>query len=174
MSSTENQTHKEAKVIAPGDGEVILRGDVGLIRKISAASGGAIAVVECPLEPGALAAPPHTHADADEYAFVIEGEIGVLLGEQTFRAAVGSYVLKPRGLSHTFWNVGPVPARILEIVSPAGFEQYFVELGEILSSTPAGQPPDFARIAEMAGRYGTTFQMERLPEIMEKHGVELR
>ncbi len=49
-----------------------------------------------------------------------------------------------------------------------------MELGEILSSTPAGQPPDFARIAEMAGRYGTTFQMERLPEIMEKHGVELR
>jgi uncharacterized cupin superfamily protein len=40
-------------------------------------------VVECPLEPGALAAPPHTHADADEYAFVIEGEIGVLLGEET-------------------------------------------------------------------------------------------
>jgi len=34
--------------------------------------------------------------------------------------------------------------------------------------------PDFARIAEMAGRYGTTFQMELMAEIIEKHGVELR
>lgn len=83
MSSTEELTHKEAMVIAPGEGEVILRGGVGLIRKISAATGGAIAVVKYPLEPGALAAPPHTHADADEYAFVIEGEIGMLLGEET-------------------------------------------------------------------------------------------
>ena len=129
-------------------------------------------MVEHPLEPGALAAPPHTHAD--EYSFVIEGEIGVLMGEETFRAPVGSYVLKVRGVPHTFWNPGSEPARVLEIISPVGFERYFEELAAILSSTPPGQPPDFARIAETAGRYDTTFHMERLPEIMEKHGVELR
>ncbi|MDQ5811503.1 MAG: cupin domain-containing protein, partial [Actinomycetota bacterium] len=39
--------------------------------------------MEHPLEPGALAAPPHTHANADEYSFVIEGEIEVLMGEET-------------------------------------------------------------------------------------------
>jgi hypothetical protein len=86
----------------------------------------------------------------------------------------GSYVLKPRGVPHTFWNPGPEPARVLEIISPAGFEQYFEELAGILSSTQAGEPPDFARIAEMAGRYETTFHMERMGEIMEKHGVKLR
>jgi hypothetical protein len=48
------------------------------------------------------------------------------------------------------------------------------ELATILSSTPPGEPPDFGRITEMAGRYDTTFHMERLPEIMEKHGVELQ
>jgi mannose-6-phosphate isomerase-like protein (cupin superfamily) len=163
-----------AKVIAPGEGEVVLRGGVGVARKISAAADGAFSVVEHPLEPGALAAPPHTHATTDEYSFVIEGEIEVLMGEETFRAPAGSYVLKVRGVPHTFWNPGPKPARVLEIISPAGFEQYFEELAGILSSTPPGQPPDFARIAEMAGRYDTTFHMERLPEIMEKHGVELR
>jgi mannose-6-phosphate isomerase-like protein (cupin superfamily) len=166
---------ERSAMVAPGEGEVVLRGGVGVIRRISAAAtGGTFSVVEHPLEPGALAAPPHTHADVDEYSFVIEGEIGVLMGEETFKAAAGSYVLKVRGVPHTFWSPGPKPARVLEIISPAGFEEYFEELAGILSSTQAGEPPDFARIAEVAGRYGTTFQMERLPEIMEKHGVQLR
>ena len=163
-----------AMVIAPGEGEVVLRGGLGVVRKISAAADGAFSVVEHPVEPGVLAAPPHTHATTDEYSFVIEGEIEVLMGDETFRAPAGSYVLKVRGIPHTFWNPGPEPARVLEIISPAGFEQFFEELAGILSSTPPGQPPDFARIAETAGRYNTTYQMERLPEIMEKHGVELR
>ncbi len=165
---------ERSTIIAPGEGEVVLRGGVGVVRKISAASDGAFSVVEHPLEPRALAAPPHTHANVDEYSFVIEGEIGVLMGEETFGAAAGAYVLKPRGVAHTFWNPGPEPARVLEIISPAGFEEYFAELAEIISSTPPGEPPDFARIAEVAGRYDTTFHMERLPEIIEKHGIELR
>ena len=161
-------------VIAPGDGEEVLRGGIGVVRKIPSAADGAFSVLEHPLEPGALAAPPHTHADVDEYSFVIEGEIGVLMGEETFRAEAGAYVLKPRGIPHTFWNPGPEPARVLEIISPAGFEGYFVELAGILSSTPPGEPPDFAEISKLAGRYGTTFHMERMPEFMEKHGVTLR
>ena len=161
--------------VAPGEGEVVLRGGVGVIRKISSvATGGTFSVVEHPLEPGALAAPPHTHADVDEYSFVIEGEIRVMMGEETFRAPTGAYVLKPRGVPHTFWNPGPKPARVLEIISPASFEDYFEELAAILSSTPPGGPPDLARIAGMAGRYGTTFHMEQLAEITEKHGVQLR
>ncbi len=168
-------TAERSAMVAPGEGEVVLRGGVGVVRKIPAAMGGAFSVVEHPVEPGALAAPPHTHADADEYSFVIEGEIGVLLGEETFRAPAGSYVLKVRGVAHTFWNPGPEPARVLEIISPASFERYFEELAAILSSTPPGQPPDHdARLTEMAGRYGTTIHMERMPEIIEKHGVELR
>ncbi len=150
-----------AMMIAPGEGEVVLRGGFGVVRKISAAAEGAFSVVEHPLEPGALAAPPHTHAATDEYSFVIEGEIGVLMGEETFRAPAGSYVLKPRGIPHTFWNPGPEPARVLEIISPAGFEQYFEELAKILSSTPPGEPPDFTRIAELGSRYDTTCHMER-------------
>ncbi len=63
-------------MVVPGGGEVVLRGGVGVIRKISSvATGGTFSVVEHPLEPGALAALPHTHADVDEYSFVIEGLI---------------------------------------------------------------------------------------------------
>ncbi len=101
---------------------------------------------------------------------LIEGEIGVLIGEEEFRAGAGSYVLKPRGVVHAFWNPGPEPARVLEIISPAGFERYFEELAGVLS---AGGPPDLGRISEIAGGYGLTFHMERVPELLERHGLTL-
>jgi quercetin dioxygenase-like cupin family protein len=92
-------TAESSVMVAPRGGEFVLRGGVGAIRKISSvATGGTFSMVEHPLEPGALAAPPHTHADVDEYSFVIEGEIGVLLGEETLKAADDAYVLKPRGV----------------------------------------------------------------------------
>jgi hypothetical protein len=37
---------------------------------------------------------------------------------------------------HTFWNATDLPARLLEIISPAGFEQLFVELAELLRTDP--------------------------------------
>lgn len=165
----------EKWLVSPDEGEVVLQGGVGVVGKVSGAeTGGSYSVVEHPLEPGALAAPPHTHADVDEVSFVIEGEIGVMIGGEEFTAGPGAYVVKPRGVPHTFWNSGTERARILEIISPAGFEAYFGELAGVLSSTPPGEPPDFGRIIEVAGRHGTTFHMERMPEIMERHGVELR
>ena len=133
--------------------------------------GGAFAIGEHPLEPGILAAPPHTHSNEDLISYVLEGRIGVMMGDEVYTAAEGSYVLKPRGVVHTFWNPGPEPARIVEFFSPAGFERYFVELAEILS---AGGPPDIPRLEELAGRYSLTFHWERLEEIMQQHNLRLQ
>jgi hypothetical protein len=83
-------TAESSFMVAPRDGEFVLCGGIGAIRKISSvATGGTFSVVEHPLEPGALAAPPHTHADVDEYSFVIEGETGVLLLLRARRRACG-------------------------------------------------------------------------------------
>ena len=158
-------------LVAAGGGDVVLRGGFGVVGKVSGErTGGAFSIVEHPLEPGVLGAPPHTPRDEDELSFVIEGEVGVMIGGEEFRAGAGSYVLKPRGVVHAFWNPGPEPARVLEIISPAGFERYFEELAEVLS---AGGPPDLGRISEVAGRYGLTFHMERVPELLERHGLTL-
>ena len=158
-------------VVAAGEGEVVLSGGFGVVGKVSGSqTGGAFSIVEHPLEPGVLGAPPHIHANEDETSFVIEGEIGVMIGEEEFRAGPGSYVLKPRGIVHAFWNPGPETARVLEIISPAGFEWYFEELAGVLS---AGGPPDLDKISEIAGNYGLTFHMERVPELLERHGLTL-
>ena len=158
-------------LVSPDEGRVVLQGGLGVIGKLSGDGvGGSYSVVEHPLEPGVLGAPPHAHADTDEVSFVIEGEIGVLIGDKEFTAGPGAYVVKPRGLPHTFWNSGTQRGRTLEIISPAGFETYFEELAEVLASTPPGEPPDFGKITEVAGRHNMTFHMERLPEIVERHG----
>ncbi|HEX6711486.1 MAG TPA: cupin domain-containing protein [Rubrobacter sp.] len=148
---------KERAVIAPDEGDVVLSGGVG-------------SVGEHPLEPGIRAAPPHSHSNEDEISYVLEGEIGVMIGEEVFRAPAGSYVLKPRGVPHAFWNPCPEPARIIEIFSPAGFERYFEGLAEILS---AGCPPDISRLEELASRYGMPFHWERMEEIMGQHNLRL-
>ena len=59
---------------------------------------------------------------------------------------------------------------LLEIIAPAGFERYFTELAQILSSPG---PPEMAAIGALAGRYGMTMYPERLPEIMQTYGVRL-
>jgi len=162
---------RERVVIAPDEGDVILSGGIGFVGKLyGEENGGSFAIGEHSLEPGGLAAPPHTHTNEDEISYVLEGEIGVLIGEEVYRATAGSYILKPRGVLHAFWNPGPEPARIIEIISPAGFEKYFEELAEILS---AGGPPDVPRLEELANQYGLTFQWDRMGEIMERHNVAL-
>lgn len=161
-------------VVEPGEGETLLSGGFGAVSKLSGAeTSGVYSVVEHPMEPGALAAPPHTHADVDEVSFVAEGEVGVWLDGEEFRAGAGSYILKPRGVPHTFWNAGSERARVVEIISPPGFERYFEEIGKVIAEAEGG-PPDFGRTTEIAADYGLTFHMERMGELMERHGLELR
>ena len=83
------------------------------------------------MSPRALAAPLHRHTREDEYSYVLEGRMGALLGDDVLEAGPGDLVFKPRGEWHTFWNAGDEPCRILEIISPAGFERFFAELVDL-------------------------------------------
>jgi len=58
--------------------------------------------------------------DTDEYSYVIEGEVGARVGTDEVTARTGDYIFKPRRLPHTFWNPTDRPARLLEIIVPAG------------------------------------------------------
>jgi len=57
-----------------------------------------------------------------------------LLGDEVVYGHTGDLIFKPRGQWHAFWNAGDEPARILEIISPVGFERYFEELLDLRSS----------------------------------------
>ena len=154
------------------EGEAVSLGGLGVVYKVGGRdTGGAYAIVEHPLEPGALAAPPHTHTREDELSLVLEGEVGVQIGDTVYTAGPGDYIRKPRDVPHTFWNATDRPARLLEIISPAGFEGYFREAATLLTT---GGPPDVGALKAVAARYGLTLHMERVPAVMEAHGVALR
>jgi mannose-6-phosphate isomerase-like protein (cupin superfamily) len=130
-------------------------------------SGGGFSLVEHPMPPKALAAPLHRHSREDEYSFVLEGRMGALLGDDVVYAEVGDLVFKPRNQWHTFWNAGDEPARILEIISPAGFEDYFRGMVEILASAQ----PDFEKIMELQARHGFEADLESIPKLCAEYGL---
>ncbi|HEY6542023.1 MAG TPA: cupin domain-containing protein [Ktedonobacteraceae bacterium] len=141
-------------------------GGLGVVFRLGGQeTGDAFSLVEHPIAPGTLV-PPHTHSREDEYSYVLEGEVGAKIGDQEFLATPGDLIVKPRGVSHTFWNPGPQPARLLEFIAPAGFESYFEEMASVLN---AGGPPDQEQIASIAEKYGLTYQMEQIPDLITRY-----
>ena len=93
--------------------------------------------------------------------------MGAQLGDEVVYAEVGDLAFKPRDQWHTFWNAGDEPCRILEIISPGGFEHFFDELGDLVS-----QPePDLDAMMELNERYGIEMRPETVPEICAKYGL---
>lgn len=119
------------RVIGPRDGKALDLGSCGVRFMVwGEESGGGFSLVEHPIPPKHLAAPMHRHSKEDEYSFVLEGRLGASLGDRLIFAEPGDLVFKPRDQWHTFWNAGDTLCRILEIISPAGFEHYFADLIE--------------------------------------------
>jgi len=149
------------RTIGPQDGKLIELPSLGVRYMVSGEeSGGGFSLVEHPIPPRHLAAPVHRHSREDEYSYVIEGRLGALLGDDEVYADVGTLVFKPRDQWHTFWNAGDAPCRILEIISPAGFEHYFEGL--------AGDVGDRARLQES---YGAESDLDRTRRLCERLGL---
>ena len=121
-------------------------------------------LVEHPMPPRALAAPLHRHNREDEYSFILEGRMGALLGDDVVEAGPGDLVYKPRGQWHTFWNAGEEPARILEIISPAGFERFFDELVDLGGATHV-EPQT---LAALCARYELEMDPDSVPGLIER------
>ena len=156
-------------VVAPGAGESVSLGGLGVVFKVTGAdTGGAFAIVEHPIEPGVLV-PPHRHEHEDELTYVIEGEIGARVGDREEPLPAGAYLFKPRNVPHAFWNAGEHAARILDVIYPAGFERFFVELAELLAR---GAAP--AEIDEAGTRYGHVIEPAWISDLETRHGVKMR
>ena len=158
------------KIVGPNTADEGFLGSIGVRFMIDGSEAGErLSLVEHPMSPRALAAPLHRHTREDEYSFVLEGRMGALLGDDVVEAGPGDLVFKPRNQWHTFWNAGDEPCRILEIISPAGFEQFFrelVALGGVLEASPDA-------LAQLNERYGLEMQPETVPGLLERFGLRL-
>jgi mannose-6-phosphate isomerase-like protein (cupin superfamily) len=161
------ETQTAPRVVGPTDGKSGVLAAIGVRFMIAGEdANGRFSLVEHPMPPRALAAPLHRHSREDEYSFVLEGRMGAQLGDEVVYAEAGDLVFKPRGQWHTFWNAGDEPCRILELISPAGFERYFEELVDMTGP----RTPD--TIAPIANRYGLHMRFETIPQLVAEHGLE--
>jgi mannose-6-phosphate isomerase-like protein (cupin superfamily) len=153
-------------VVRPGEGRVGELDSVGVVFKLwGHDTGGALSIVEHPFAVGALVE-PHLHTREDEYSIVTEGQVGFRSGDREVVLGAGGYITKPRGELHAMWNAGKVPARIIEIISPAGLETGFREFADLVE---AGPPP-LDQVAALAARYGLEFgDPPWLPDIIARY-----
>ena len=117
------------------------------LRATGQATNGAFGLVESVMPPG-FASPYHTHHREDEAFYVVEGEMAFVCDGQWTLASPGTFVYGPRNLPHGFTVLGDAPARMLLLCTPAGFDQFVVELSE-----PAPAPPDMAKLMAVAATY---------------------
>ena len=161
-------TATTARVLGPRDGVAGFLGSIGVRFMIDGdETAERFSLIEHPMSARALAAPLHRHTREDEYSFVLEGSIGALLGDDVVIGKPGDLIFKPQDQWHTFWNAGDEPARILEIISPAGFERFFAELVD-LGGVAQADPQAFD---DLRSRYGLEMEPDSIPELIERFGV---
>ena len=155
-------------VVQPGAGQEGSLGTIGVQFKIDGAqTAGLVSIVEHPFPVGSLV-PLHLHTREDEYSIVLEGEIGFRSEDSEVVLGPGGYIMKPRNEMHTMWNAGPVPARMIEVIQPAGFENFFHGL---VGMVDAGMPhPE--EMGPLADKYGLVLgDQSKLADLIERFNL---
>ncbi len=142
-------------------GEALLwLGELAILRVTGKETGGRYALVELwATKEGEV--PWHVHHNEDEAFYILEGEMTIHAGEQTFKGRPGSFIFAPKDVPHVYTVESPGHARVLMFFSPAGFEDFIRATSEpaqsLVPPTPATIELDFEQIAALAGQYGAEF-----------------
>lgn len=144
-------------VTPPGEGLAVWHLDTLMeLKAPSAGTGGGLTVFE-QLLPAGSSPPLHVHHGEDEAWYVVEGEVLFHIDGASLHAPVGTFVWAPRGLAHTFL-VRSDHARLLVLLTPGGFEEFFAETGrpapERTLPPPPDGPPDVVALTAGAQRHG--------------------
>lgn len=131
------------------DGEAFRLGPLEIIVKENG-SGTRMNLAVAEFRGNAFRIPPHSHTEHDETIYVLEGRMGVKLGDRTFTAATGCSFTIPVNVPHAIWNDSGERVRFLNIIVAARYLDYFREMA---SAATAGLPPPDV-IAKVMGRYG--------------------
>src|SRR4051812_1476173 len=123
---------------------------------------GAFALVEAVVPPGS-GPPPHIHSREDEAFYVLEGELQFYLEDSSFTATTGAWVTLARHSLHFFKNTGTKPAQMLIMVTPAGLEKFFLEVGrEVIDGETEPvipTPEDIQKLLHAAPKYGIEIRL---------------
>ena len=138
-------------VLTPSEGgqKINILGIPMVIRIHGRDTGGVVSVVESHDLPGG-GPPPHIHQREDETFQILEGEYEWTVDGKTFIAQKGTTIFAPRGVPHTYRCRGQTPGRLMCVITPAGFEGFFEEIGALSPQ----QQQEIPRVIEIAKKFG--------------------
>ena len=141
---------QQASASADSPRSVTVFGGIEIVyRAVSEDTDGVYSLFEITVQPG-QGPPPHVHSREDESWYVLDGVFNFHIGEQSFTAPRGWFGLGPRDIPHGIKAAGTSPAKMLMIVTHAGFERFFDELAELTAIPPF----DFDRVRALFEKYG--------------------
>lgn len=135
-----------------GGKAVNVLGTAMLIRVHGRDTNGTLSAVESHDVPGG-GPPPHIHHREDETFQILEGEYEFMVGGQTILCKTGTTLFAPRGVPHTYRCVGEASGRLMCVITPAGFEGFFEEIGAMSPE----QQQDIPRVIEIGKKFGLEF-----------------
>jgi quercetin dioxygenase-like cupin family protein len=140
-------------LIRPGDGtRYQARGSVMAFKAVAEATGGDFSLMERGLPAHGRTPPAHRHTNCSEGFFVLDGAITFWLDGEPVVGTAGDFVLVPRGVGHTFGNVGDEDARLLVLHAPA-MDGYFARLHDLWN---AAEPPTPEQERALQAEFGMT------------------
>lgn len=160
MSGAEREDGREVRFVPPGEGRSLwVFGGLVTFYARGEETGGAFSLFEEAID-SQTGAIPHLHHEEDQAFYVLEGEHEFVCAEEVYSAPVGTYLYVPRGVVHSYQNVGATPGRLLILSTPAGgTERIFFEVGEPATDTstppPESAPPDMPAFREIVRRHGS-------------------
>ena len=151
-----DQATPSAIVLMPGGGETVSGLGVTMAFKtVGAQSGGQFLALEYVAPPHFSGPPPHWHKVTTEIFYVLDGALTFMLNGEATTVGPGGYAFVPPGVVHGFANQSDAPAKYLGIASPAGLEDYFAELQELIKQEPAWPPRDMEKVVALMAKYDT-------------------
>lgn len=143
-------------VHAPGAGQTVGAMGVALTFKtVGADSDGQWLILEYMAPPQLSGPPPHVHKVTTEIFYVLEGTLSIQTNGQSTQLGPGGYAYVPPGTAHTFANPSDAPAKYFLIASPAGLENYFAEMMELVKNEPHWPPQDMGPVIALMAKYDT-------------------
>lgn len=155
-----DQANQNGLLLQPGQGKSYwVLGDLYTFKTVSEETDGTYSLMEMIVYPQ-TGSPLHVHSREDESFLVQSGEIQFQIEEQTLVATSGTFIYSPKGQRHRFANISDRPATVLCWITPAGLEQFFMEIGTLANDSKALPPPvteaDIQKTIALAPQYGLT------------------
>ena len=143
-----------AIVRQPGEGRTLsMRGQTMTWKTVGEQTDGKIAILlyEGPSE--APGPPRHYHEETHEVGHILEGAIKLRMDGRELEAGPGSTFYIPPNVVHDWSAEGNDPVKLMGFSLPAGIENYFIELIEMMERAPSWPPDDPSQILALGRQY---------------------